>query len=195
MKTLYIVLGRTCSGKTSVVNELIKRGVGKNLVSFTTREPRENEVNGVDYHFITNEVFKNTDVVASFSVNEHWHYGVSKDELLKVKNDNLFFPVISLSYGLELANSAQDLGINVVFIYFDIDKNIRYQRLLNRGDTIESIEKRFDIEDTEGIIDINNFKDFDSIIFSEKHSENTRPLEVYANILTEVINGYSEKNI
>lgn len=58
---LFIVVGLSGAGKTSIVNELILRH-GKELnlkkiVSFTTRPPRPGEKNGQDYVFIDQNDF------------------------------------------------------------------------------------------------------------------------------------------
>lgn len=50
--TVITIAGQTCSGKTTLEAELNKLGVGK-VVSHTTRAPRLGEINGVDYHFIS----------------------------------------------------------------------------------------------------------------------------------------------
>lgn len=57
---LLVVLAATSgTGKTTVSHELIKRWPRASLsVSFTTRQPREGEVDGEHYHFITRERFE-----------------------------------------------------------------------------------------------------------------------------------------
>lgn len=57
MSKCIVLVGGTCSGKTFVLNELRRRGV-KRIITYTTRPMRPGEVDGVDYHFITKESFK-----------------------------------------------------------------------------------------------------------------------------------------
>ncbi len=56
-KKIVIVAGITSAGKNSIMSELVKTGQYHDLVTSTTRAPRENdgvmEVDGVDYHFLT----------------------------------------------------------------------------------------------------------------------------------------------
>ena len=52
-----IIFGKTASGKSRVVNELVKRGY-KKIVTTTTRPARKGEVDGIDYNFITDDEFK-----------------------------------------------------------------------------------------------------------------------------------------
>ena len=55
---LFIVSAPSGAGKTSLVKELLQADSGVKLsVSHTTRQPRPGEVNGREYHFVTEQVF------------------------------------------------------------------------------------------------------------------------------------------
>lgn len=57
--TLFIVSAPSGAGKTSLVNALIQRCPDLRVsVSHTTRSMRPGEVNGVNYHFVSEEVFR-----------------------------------------------------------------------------------------------------------------------------------------
>lgn len=56
--TLLIVSGPSGVGKTTICRELVKRLDAFLSVSATTRPRRENEVEGVDYHFLSTEEFE-----------------------------------------------------------------------------------------------------------------------------------------
>lgn len=55
---LFIISGPSGAGKGTVVKELVKLPENEVSVSATTREPREGEINGVSYHFLTVDSFK-----------------------------------------------------------------------------------------------------------------------------------------
>ncbi len=55
---MIVVSGPAGSGKGTVNGELVKSGDFVYSVSATTRAPRPGEVDGVNYHFITEEQFK-----------------------------------------------------------------------------------------------------------------------------------------
>lgn len=56
--SLFIVSAPSGAGKTSLVRGLLNINPHIDLsVSYTTRQPREGEVNGKDYHFVTRESF------------------------------------------------------------------------------------------------------------------------------------------
>lgn len=55
---LIVISAPSGGGKTTVVNAWFKRRKSlKRSISYTTRSPREGEVNGVDYHFLTKSEF------------------------------------------------------------------------------------------------------------------------------------------
>jgi guanylate kinase len=55
---LFIVCAPSGAGKTSLVNALLEREPDIELsVSYTTREPRDGETDGVEYHFVTRDTF------------------------------------------------------------------------------------------------------------------------------------------
>jgi guanylate kinase len=55
---LYVITAPSGAGKTSLVKALMERQPKLRFsVSFTTRTPRANEVDGRDYHFVNREVF------------------------------------------------------------------------------------------------------------------------------------------
>ena len=79
---LFIICAPSGAGKTSLVAELLKIDRGIRLsVSYTTRAPRNGEVNGRDYHFVTPEDFQARQAAGEFleSALVHGnHYGTSR---------------------------------------------------------------------------------------------------------------------
>jgi guanylate kinase len=56
---LYVITAPSGAGKTSLVKALMERDPKLRFsVSFTTRKPRPNEVDGRDYHFVAREEFE-----------------------------------------------------------------------------------------------------------------------------------------
>ena len=55
---LFVVSGPAGAGKSEIVKTLLKKHPDVRLsVSCTTREPRAGEVDGVSYHFVSEERF------------------------------------------------------------------------------------------------------------------------------------------
>src|ERR1700759_3801523 len=56
---LYVITAPSGAGKTSLVKALMEREARLRFsVSFTTRKPRANEIDGHDYHFVSREEFE-----------------------------------------------------------------------------------------------------------------------------------------
>jgi guanylate kinase len=72
-------------GKGTLIKGLLERAPGLQLaVSATTREPRESEVNGVDYHFLSGEDFDRRARGGEFVEHAEYagnRYGTLKSEL------------------------------------------------------------------------------------------------------------------
>ena len=86
---IVILSSPSGAGKTTLVKEISRRNNFQISISHTTRKPRSNEVDGVDYHFVTNENFKKLIAKNKFyeyaKIYENF-YGTSKrsvDETIK----------------------------------------------------------------------------------------------------------------
>ena len=55
---IIVLLGASGSGKSTIENQLSTQYGFEKIVSYTTRKPRDNEVNGKDYWFIDNGTFE-----------------------------------------------------------------------------------------------------------------------------------------
>ncbi|MGN0929961.1 MAG: guanylate kinase [Alphaproteobacteria bacterium] len=59
MRTVFVISGPTNAGKTTVVGRLLKDNLGlTRVITSTSRAPRGNEVDGIDYHFFSKEEFE-----------------------------------------------------------------------------------------------------------------------------------------
>ena len=142
-KKIVVLTGGSGSGKSFYEKFLNINGFEK-FVSHTTREARikDNEKNGVDYYFVTKEEFKNVEMLETTIVKDSF-YGLSLNEYLS-KNNNCVV-VVDPNGTKQLIDK---LGKeNLVTILLDINLEERKQNMLDRGDTIEAIEKRLLNED------------------------------------------------
>jgi guanylate kinase len=80
--SLFIVAAPSGAGKSSLVKALLERDSGLHLsVSYSTRAPRAGEVDGVNYHFVSREVFFGMRERGEFLESAEVHgnfYGTSK---------------------------------------------------------------------------------------------------------------------
>ena len=89
---MIVLIGASASGKTEVAKTLIaKKGFSK-IVTYTTREIRPSEVNGVDYHFVTKEKFlelKNDNFFLETTTYNNNFYGTPKDVVFEKINNGI----------------------------------------------------------------------------------------------------------
>lgn len=69
---IIALIGASGSGKSTIEHELSNKHGFDKIISYTTRKPRGNEKNGVDYHFITNDDF--TKLINSGEMAEYDEY-------------------------------------------------------------------------------------------------------------------------
>lgn len=84
---VFILSGPTGCGKTTLSNRILEdySPMLQRVITVTTRKPRQGEVSGQDYHFMSEEDFlKNVDAGAFFEHAEVYgkHYGVLKQSIL-----------------------------------------------------------------------------------------------------------------
>jgi len=94
---LIVVSSPSGAGKTSVCREILKNNDSIQIsISATTRKPRQNEVNGVDYNFISRDDFQKKIQDSQFleyaKVFDNFYGSLSKDveKITKSKKDVLF---------------------------------------------------------------------------------------------------------
>lgn len=132
--SLTILLGMSASGKDTILQELVKRGY-KAAVSHTTRPKRDNEINGIDYHFVSEEEFDLIDdflsvrVLSTFDKDGNpatWKYGLSKSAL---ETENDFVTIVDYEGLIQLKNKQ----ISFCSIFIRADSDTRFQRAMKRG--------------------------------------------------------------
>lgn len=153
-KQVVVIAGPSGSGKNSVLDALISKcSKCVRLVTATTRAPRHDEVDGVDYHFMSVPAFE--EALAKGDIMEHrfvealgTHYGVYKPEFEKhlAKGD-----VILAHLDIIGARFLKD-NYNATTLFITPDSfDILEQRVRARNPNMsdEEIQARMDIARTE----------------------------------------------
>lgn len=160
---MLIILGKTASGKNTIVNELVKNYGFKQLVTYTTRPKRKGEIEGVTYHYISLEEFKKKDREGFFAESSYfcpasggeWAYGTSLEDFKKADDKTVLITNPRGYYSL-LSNIG--LG-HACSIYIIAKEDILLDRLEERGDSFLEAQRRI-VADREDFEDVGNYVDF-----------------------------------
>lgn len=156
------------AGKTTIVHFLLKQIVGLEFsVSACSRDPRGEEVNGKDYHFLGLEGFKESIEKNAFieweEVYTNNYYGTLKSEIERIWNNNhtVIFDVDVIG-GLNLKRIFGDQALSI-FVqppsYEELEKRLRYRST----ETEDKIRQRMEKANTE----LSFAKDFDVILVND----------------------------
>lgn len=172
---MIVILGASASGKTTVANEIMNTYKLKKIVTYTTREPRNGEVDGVDYHFISVEQFrklKNENFFAETGYYRGWHYGTPAKECTEDKI------LVVTPAGLRQLNNRIDLDI--LSFYIDVPRKDRLIKMLQRDNDIDECCRR-SLSDV-GMFDcIENEVDF--VIDNKGYEKSPKEIAVLIKIL------------
>ena len=145
---LVTLTAPSCGGKSYLFNYIRDEAGLPCLISTTTRRPRAGEVDGVDYHFITEEEsirMELADEFAELAIYRGVRYGVTKEEFhSKLSSDEKVAFLIVEPSGIDhYAKPAIDAGAKHLKVYIDVDWEIRLERLKKRlmSDIIAAVPK------------------------------------------------------
>ena len=152
-----ILVGKAASGKDHLRKRFESRGF-KYAVSYTTRPPREGEIDGKDYIFLTDEEAKvliESGFFYEYVIFNGWVYGTSVTQFY---TDDLF---IMTPAGI--SHIKPEDRLTSFIIYTDIDIETREIRLKMRYMPGDSLERRIDADE----LDFTGFNDYDLRITNE----------------------------
>ena len=144
MYKIIALIGEAGSGKDTILKEVLAAAptTFNEIISCTTRPPREGEVDGVNYYFIDAEEFAykilNYEMLEATSFND-WFYGTSYDTLRSdVPNIGVFNPD-----GIRALQMHPDIEL-IVYRVICSDKT-RLLRQLNREEhpNVDEIIRRY----------------------------------------------------
>lgn len=147
---MIVLVGESASGKSTVESILCKNYGYKKIVSYTTRQPREGEQDGVDYHFIDRSQFRRLklqDFFAETAEYNGWFYGTAKKDCTDDK------VAVLTPHGMRQMKKIN--GINVTSFYIKVPRRDRLIKILERKDNIEEAYRRnvSDVGQFDGIED------------------------------------------
>lgn len=157
MKNIFVIVGKSGSGKSTLADSICKRMNISNVVMTTTRPKRPNEIDGVDYYFVTDEEFKtmsDANEFVQYTSFRNWHYGIEKKALDNCSSENIVI-VLSPKGLLSLTHSLCKDKYNIIPVYIGCSDRTRLIRGLDRDTDVKELIRRFgaDNEDFEGVVD------------------------------------------
>ena len=173
-------------GKTTITKKIQQKYQNfKISVSHTTRPPRSNEVDGVDYHFVTSEKFEQ--LIRDNKFYEHAkifenYYGTLKENVDEtiLSNDIIF----DIDWqGTKQLSKFKNLNLIKIYLITNNKEELKKRLIKRNQNTEEEIKKRFNSFDD----DIKHWNDYDYIIINKN-------LEVCFKQIENIIRDNKKKN-
>ena len=167
---IFCIIGETASGKDSIVKKLKNWFDAphnlRQVVSCTTRKKRENETDGVEHYFLTDNEYAAmhaySTVIAETQIGK-FRYMATYDELLK--SDIYIIDPNGLENFKKIIEM-MNLDVELVTIYIHASLDTRIERGKFRGDDKEVFLNRVKSEENQ-FSRFRENKEFDYIIFNE----------------------------
>ena len=153
-------------GKTTLTKKIQQKYQSfKISVSHTTRAPRSNEIDGVDYHFVSNEIFEeliNKNKFYEYAKIFENYYGTLKKNVDNaiIKNDIIF----DIDWqGTKQLSKFKNLKLIKIYLITDNKDELKKRLIKRNQNTKEEVDKRFKSFDE----DIKHWSDYDYIIINK----------------------------
>lgn len=169
---MIVITGSSASGKTEIARLLQSKYGLSRMVTCTTRPKRFHEIDGVDYHFYSEKLFKeklNNNEFIETTKYHNYYYGSLKSDL---KQNSV------LVLNPEGVNAIHRImKAEALIIYLSTSADIRRKRMISRNDLIEEVNYR--IENDDLIFNADNLNHIDYIIDTDVKSVDILAREIY----------------
>ena len=144
---MLILIGKTASGKDTVLNKLVREHEYKKIVTYTTRPKRKKEIQDITYHFIGEYEFKEKIESGFFleykeyhSVQGTWYYGSAKEDY--EMSDEKTVIILTPDGYRDFLRECSNVDHTSVYLYSN-NKTLE-DRLIKRGDDPKEAKRRLD---------------------------------------------------
>lgn len=164
--TLFLFVGKSASGKSTISTFLEKMYGYKAVESYTTRKPRCHNEPG--HIFVTEDEFNQLGELAAYTVYHGHKYGVTYEQL----NECSLY-VIDISGTKDLLKNLHGTRPICIF-YFEAAVSTRIDRMVDRGSSDMEIVSRLRHDDTTN----DWFRELDKLVWHYKNIEH-QDVELY----------------
>lgn len=133
-KPLYLFVGKSASGKTTIAELLESKYNYKTLQSYTTRPKRHENETG--HTFISEEEFNNLENIIAYTEYNGYKYCATKEQI-----DEVSIYVIDVP-GVETLLQKYKTERPIIIVYFDTSIITRIDRMIERGSSDMEIVSR-----------------------------------------------------
>lgn len=137
-----VIFGPSGAGKSTLERCLVDKYGWEKIISYTTRPKRPNEIDGVDYKFVSKDFFLQMKE-DGFFIETSTHPFQGKDEYYGSPKDLMDgigkFVLISNPSGIF---SLLTKETPMILVYLNVDQITCISRLMNRGDDVKEIGRR-----------------------------------------------------
>ena len=188
---LIIFSAPSGAGKSSLIKKLIELSEStiELSVSVTTREPRDGEVHGVDYFFISEQEFLKLEKQDAFleSANVHGFYYATLKSFVNEKTSSGISVILDIDVqGFKQVKQTSQDNVSIFILPPSLEE--LEQRLFNRGsESAESIKKRLE----NALIELRSAEIFDYVVVNDEF-DNT--IKILSSILFDENIEYNDEN-
>ena len=145
---LVICVGLSGSGKDYAKKKLLEKYPNwfSNVVSWTTRKPREGEVMDADYHFCSKEEFNKESMIEKVEGYDSQLYGTHVNALSAMQRHSHKIMVVEMNGLNNLIDWNYKMGqpFKIDLVMFNLDEETRRSNMLARGDSLEEVTRRIE---------------------------------------------------
>ena len=178
-------------GKTTLTKKIQQKYQSfKISVSHTTRTPRSNEIDGVDYHFVSNERFQELIKQNKFyeyaKIFENFYGTLKKNVDDAILNNDIIFDIDW--QGTKQLSKFKNLKLIKIYLITNNKEELKSRLIKRNQNTIEEVEKRFNAFEN----DIKHWKDYDYIIINKNLENCFRQIKNIINLHKEKLSIFSQ---
>ncbi len=174
-------------GKTTLTKKIQQKYQSfKISVSHTTRAPRSNEIDGVDYYFVSEDKFKelikNNEFYEHAKIFENYYGTLKKAVDQNILDNDILFDIDW--QGTKQLSKFKNLNLIKIYLITHNKNELKNRLVARNQNSIDEIDKRFNSFDE----DIKHWKDYDYVIINKN-------LEVCFKQIEEIIKTHKKNQL